>query len=97
MIGMVRDRDLKTGKPMIIVYRIEENNTLGFSIVIDGDKCIVTPYTYSIHEGVRFGEQFIVRYSEIVRLDVKNKKEELFKYLLDKMLTRHPPIHSSLS
>ncbi len=94
MIGMVRDRDLKSGKPMIIVYRIVEDNTLGFSVIIDGDKCIVTPYTYNIHEGVRFGEKFIVRYSEIVRLDVRNKKEELFKFLFDRMLTRHPPIHN---
>ena len=94
MIGMVRDRELKSGKPMIIVYRIEEDNTLGFSVVIEGGKCIVTPYMYNVHEGVRFGEKFIVRYSEIIKLDIKNKKKELFKYLLDKMLTRYPPIHN---
>ena len=87
MIGMIRDRDLKSGNPMIIVYKIDGNDTLGFSVVIDDDRCIVTPYINNIHR-VRFGEKFVVKYSEIVDFDVGNKKEKLFKYLLDRMLYR---------
>ena len=86
MIGMVRDRDLKSGNPMIIVYRINGGNTMGFSITIEDDKCIVTPYTHNLYNGVRFGEKFIVRYKEIIEFDVNNKKEDLFRYLYDKMV-----------
>jgi hypothetical protein len=84
MIGLVRDRDLESGKPIVIVYKINGRRASGFILTMD-EECIVRPYR-ECDSDIEYGEEFQVGLFEIMRFVKNNEKENLYNYLLDKMI-----------
>jgi len=84
MIGLIRDRNLDTNKPIVIVYKRDGRKTSGFIIIMDKE-CIVKPYK-EYGSRVSYGEEFTVSYSEIMRYIQDDEREKLYNYLLDKVI-----------
>jgi len=82
---LVKDRDLETGKPIIIVYKIDGGRASGFILIMDRE-CIVRPYK-EYNNTIEYKEEFRVKYLEIISFIRDNDKEKLYNYLLDKMIS----------
>ena len=84
MIGLIRDRELDTNRPIIIVYKRDGRKTEGFIIIMD-EQCIVKPYR-EYRNRISYGEQFRVRYTEIIKFIQNDDRRKLYNYLTDKVI-----------
>lgn len=88
MIGLVRDKDLRDGRPILIIYTLNRDRSRGFIIKIGVNHCNVKPYIYDIHFGVRYGIGYKIKYSEISKFIEENDREGLYRYLYNKLHER---------
>jgi hypothetical protein len=81
MLGLVKDRDLLTGKPMYIVYRvIGPHHEDGYVILFDEQRSRVVYYIDNL-KGYEEVAVIWIETNEILHLILRNDKEGLYELL----------------
>jgi len=81
---VIKDRDLKSGKPLIIVCKTLKKEVRVFTILLNKE-CVVKHHKYTEETGIEQKEEIRVKYSELIGYIVKNDGEKLYRYLLNRM------------